>query len=197
MKDYDADLSNVKVGDYVASAAGWSRVAGVTSTCIVCSVECSSAQVLFDGKFHEKDKAPSVFKVPPTWLLEIIGPKPGVCELCGSCDDVRHGFNDVAPLCKKCWSTLCEYHSREAQDVKPEITGHDDNGVPLHDGDRVLVWNHDKRGEMRRFYKENSDSGHMCYMNGCTAWSSDGGRVSWKHAEKVTPKNNQEAEDQK
>jgi len=84
VKGWDADLRDVKIGDYVASSAGWSRVVDVNDSRIFYDIDNEPYNAFLNGRIRKQDKAPFVFKTPPAWLADIIGPKPHMCELCGS-----------------------------------------------------------------------------------------------------------------
>ena len=81
-QDWSSNLNKVKVGDWIATIQmGWGKVSSTNNdgnypVDITTDGQCTSYAC--NGFYQSYHKAPSAFAVPPTWLLEIIGPKP--CE---------------------------------------------------------------------------------------------------------------------
>jgi len=70
------DLSKCKVGDLIATALGWEKIAKITKIYHCTHIHVASGVYTVDGKLDKSDKAPSAFIDPPDWLLEYIGPRP-------------------------------------------------------------------------------------------------------------------------
>ena len=76
MKDYDADLSKCKVGDWVWTVSyGWEKVLRVVPERLfpICT---KNGHFTFDGKLFTKDNHPSCFITPPSGY----GAEPKPCE---------------------------------------------------------------------------------------------------------------------
>jgi len=189
MKDWDADLRDIKVGDIIATIHdGWIKVTKIDDKADF-SVCTSERTYTLDGFWAETDKAPSAFEVPPAWLLEIIGPKPDMCPLCRKCMPPVHVIDDVA-MCGECSEMVLKFKAakedNKADTAESEVTGHDDNGVPLHDGDEVLARQRRDHDPIRRCYRrQKKDKMHLCYIGACDKRGLGGITVEWNYVEKV------------
>ena len=190
VKDWDADLSEVEVGDWIATVRdGWARVGEVQDLSEhIHPIFAGEWAYTINGKLFDKDVAPSAFVKPPQWLLDVIGPKPDLCPLCESRMSSIRIVSDIV-MCDSCAEKAekfkaltghTEHHLSES-----DIVGYDDEGEPLRKGDRVLVWNDNPKINRRNYFKKADGDDYLCYSDGTTEWSSYSPCTLWLHARKV------------
>lgn len=67
---------------------------------------------------------------------------------------------------------------------------------PYHDfkrGEPVMVRDDMRHVELRRYFSHVDSKGRpLCFADGCTAWSSELGCLSWKFCRKLTPEEHEE-----
>jgi len=200
---WNSDLSMVRIGDLIATTReGWIKVWKISGSDY--PISASHSTYTLDGRHRKEDVSPSAFIVPPAYLLDIIGPKPEEieCAICGKklvySEDEIFNIDDIT-MCASCSRTVKKYHevkncSQEKPSESSKVVGYDDNGVPLHVDDDVLVWDFSKKDAIKRKYArrlDDSSYSHGCYMDGCDShssggeWPSNKNVAHWRHAVKV------------
>ena len=75
----------------------------------------------------------------------------------------------------------------EDWDSDGQITGHDIDGVPLRDGDRVMAWQEAEKTPVmyRRHYSRQEGDKHRCYIDGGDKWTARGSASDWDYVKKM------------